>query len=749
MASLRDFTIRVSQHTYFLELKHLRFQILFFAGLVMMPLSCGLGWPTTFAALTDNLLFVEGWGQVVIILVLCLISSWTGMVMIFIVLDLGPRRLGVAITPRQATAQERRRDRWKRLTIFGLPILAPAIGMLASRTSSLYVLLGLVLAIPAGVVFLWINTAIYYMALPGDVEDNVDLLLPASTVPKWLRGKLAWKEWISPLVRILVKYKGLSVGYFDGKQILYAQHLVMTALAVSVAAIYAFVLVVGLFALKDHAWAPWMTAASYLELGWLLIGIVLAGLAFLFDGPITAMGLHFPTLILVVIAMFGNSYLGNFFPLVDPTAPAGALVEPEKVIDALFPAGDGKDTDRILTIVCASGGGIEASAWTARVLTSLDEEFHQSFANSIGLISSVSGGSVGAMFYLDHRFRNNNAALNNEDVVQEAEVPGLPAALWGLIGPDIFRSLTYSLPIRYSKIDRGWALEQVWSGAPASLNPKQPVIDEKFSNWRNSLLQGKLPAVVFNATNVDTGYPVLIGTTDIPKHIIVKDLEKPETATSESVIQIGDGNGQYGNADIAVATAARLSASFPYVTPVATGLCSDGRQCPWAPNPNKRCARTYLCDGGYYDNFGVWSAVNWLEKVLNDEQLAKRFKKIVILEIWSAPFDTPGKVSPVNQLIAPASAILNVRTASQLARNEAEIRLLQNEHPKLIDHIVFAVPKPGPLSWMLSDCQKKQIDIDWSTASADTTDAMKVMRTIFQSAPTPPAHPKLESCFGR
>ena len=215
------------------------------------------------------------------------------------------------------------------------------------------------------------------------------------------------------------------------------------------------------------------------------------------------------------------------------------------------------------------------------------------------------------------------------------------------------------------------------------------------------------------------------------------------------MIQIGDGEGQYRNADIAVATAARLSASFPYVTPVAAAVCSDGRRCPGAPDA-KTCSRTYLCDGGYYDNFGVWSAVNWLEAVLKDEQRRKRFKKIVILEIWSAPFDTPGKLPPVNQLIAPASAILNVRTASQLARNEAEIRLLQNEYPDLnIEEVTFAVPEPGPLSWMLSDCQKKQIDIDWNNPSADNTVAMKHMRDIFPSAPAPPAPPKLDSCFGR
>ena len=742
MASLRDNIVRVSQHTYFLELKHLRFQILFFAGLVLVPLACGIGWPTTFAAMTDNLLFVDGRVQVVIIFLLCLISSWAGMVMIFIVLDLGPKRFGVAIAPRQATAQERVRDRWKRLTIFGLPILAPAIGMLASRTNPLYVLLGLILAILAGVVFLWITTVLYYMALPVDVDDNVDLLLPISVVPKCLRGIVAWKEWISPLVRILVKWKGLSVGYFDAREILYAQHLVMTALALMVALFYAFVIVVGLFALRDNAWAPWMTAFSYLELGWLLIGIILAGLAFLFDGPITAMGLHVPTLVLVVIVIYGNSSLGNFYPLIEPTAPAGAPLSPGEVIDALFPPGNGKD--QVLTIVCASGGGIEASAWTASVLTSLDEEFPQSFANSIGLISSVSGGSVGAMYYLDHRYQPNTA-LDPEDVVQEAEVPGLAAALWGLIGPDTFRWLTYDLPIRYSKIDRGWALEQVWRAAPKSLNRNRQAIDEKFSDWRNALRRGKLPAVVFNATNVYTGYPVLIGTTEIPKHVAKPDQSAPSTDTSappENVIQIGDGEGQYGNADIAVATAARLSASFPYVTPVATAVCSDsrprdeckdGRQCPGAP-----CAKTYLCDGGYYDNFGVWSAVNWLEAVLNDEQRRKRFKKIVILEIWSAPFDTPGNLPPVNQLIAPASAILNVRTASQLARNEAEVELLQSEHHDLIEHLTFEVPEPPPLSWMLSDYQKKQIDKDWTNPK--NIEVLKQMRAIFPSAPASPAH---------
>ena len=52
-------------------------------------------------------------------------------------------------------------------------------------------------------------------------------------------------------------------------------------------------------------------------------------------------------------------------------------------------------------MVTAAGGGIQAAAWTAQVLTGLDEIYGKEFSDSIGVVSSVSGGSVGAMFFLD------------------------------------------------------------------------------------------------------------------------------------------------------------------------------------------------------------------------------------------------------------------------------------------------------------------------------------------------------------
>ena len=739
MALLRDFIKRVSEQVYFRELKHLRFQIIFFAGLVLLPLLCGFGRPATFAALAGNLLYVKGLGPVVWILLLSLISSWTGMVMVFIVLDLGPKRFDPPIPKQPGTDEDRIRGRWRRLFFFGSPALAPAIGMLISSpplgAALGLVAMGLALAIPVALLALWLATVIYYAVLPDGAPD-VNLLLPESTVPRRFCRSMVSRLLPERPKFIDIIRRPLFCGYFDDNGILYAQHLVMAVLNSLVAVIYLCVVVTGLFYLKKEAWSPDMPAFSYLEVGWLLVGTIVTGLAFFFDGPITVVGFHIPVLILVGLFIFFNSSLGNFYQLIESVPPTGAPLKADDAIDALFPSSNGKD--QILTIVCASGGGIQASAWAAQVLTGLDKHFGQAFTNSIGLISSVSGGSVGSMYYLDHRFRHNNTALQTDEVLKEAEVPSLAAALWGLVGPDTFRFLTYALPIRYSKIDRGWALEQVWRGAPRSIDPPDPAaspIDENFSNWRDALAKGKLPAVVFNATNVETGYPLLIGTTEVPKHV-----ETAGVSGHENVIQIGDGDGQYGYSDIAAATAARLSASFTYVSPVATAVCNDGRPCAVC-NDGRKCSQApcnsiYACDGGYYDNFGVWSAVNWLQEVLKTRR--DRFTKIVFLEIWAFPFDVLGNPEQVNQIFAPASAILNVRTASQLVRNETEIQLLQDQYPKLIEHVTFKVPAAGPLTWMLSDRQVDQIGIEWRKACKG--DAMKDLENMKIYQPASPAN---------
>ena len=96
-----------------------------------------------------------------------------------------------------------------------------------------------------------------------------------------------------------------------------------------------------------------------------------------------------------------------------------------------------------VVLVAASGGGIKAAAWTTRVLTGLEEANPRIFGDSVRLISAVSGGSVGAMYFVSE-YDANGAGLPSdvstlEEAVARSEASSLDDIAWGLVYPDFLR----------------------------------------------------------------------------------------------------------------------------------------------------------------------------------------------------------------------------------------------------------------------------------------------------------------------
>jgi hypothetical protein len=102
---------------------------------------------------------------------------------------------------------------------------------------------------------------------------------------------------------------------------------------------------------------------------------------------------------------------------------------------------------------------------------------------------------------------------------------------------------------------------------------------------RPEVAKGNKPAVVFNATIVETGERLLLATTDS------EPFRQPTNKTSPGW---RDFTRLYPETDIPVATAARLSATFPFVTPA-----------PRIRRGDVFADQYHLVDGGYYDNYGV------------------------------------------------------------------------------------------------------------------------------------------------
>jgi predicted acylesterase/phospholipase RssA len=364
-----------------------------------------------------------------------------------------------------------------------------------------------------------------------------------------------------------------------------------------------------------------------------------------------------------------------------------------------------------IILVATAGGGIQAAGWTARVLTGLQEQCSAqaktNFADSIAAISAVSGGAVGTLFFMNQYKTSTSPGFNPSpdelrNIVTEAETPALSDVAWAIAYLDPLRIFfPYFRNSDEDKLrDRGFVLEQTWRN--------QGEIYAYLSNWREGVTEGWRPAVIFNATIAETGQPFLLSTSDLDTGSVIPARQTLTVA--------------YPNSDLPVVTAARLAASFPFVSPASRPLTTKPEY--------------HLVDGGYYDNLGVDSLAAWLDQGLVDLPQGKR-PDILFIQIRSFPTDAfPGATSKgwFYQAYAPGDALMNVRSTAQLVRDREELELLKHkwdaEDHVRIEFATFEFQgQDAPLSWELTQPQKDEIEDEWRLTLTDHTKA-KDLETV-------------------
>jgi hypothetical protein len=318
-----------------------------------------------------------------------------------------------------------------------------------------------------------------------------------------------------------------------------------------------------------------------------------------------------------------------------------------------------------IIVVATAGGGIQAAAWTARVLTGLQHESeawqHGNFANSIALISSVSGGATGSLFFLDQYglgsgqpgFQLPDKDDNFTNLIKQASAPALDDVAWALVYRDLRGIIPqWNVSAEDELLDRGRMLELAWQ--------RRTHNSGNLSAWRDGVKEGWRPAVIFNATIAETGEPLLLAATDLNRQTSRSAnpaAAQPDRKTFYNL---------YPGADLPVVTAVRLAASFPYVAPAARAQTSRPEY--------------HVIDGGYYDNYGVASAVEWIDEAFAAFPNTADLPDVLVIQIRSFPNDPlplPRKRGWFFQAHAPITGLLSERTTAQLVRDRDDLRLLQ------------------------------------------------------------------------
>lgn len=651
--------------------------------------------------------------QAVPVTIAACIAAWSSMLCFWAIAREGPERIGAPIGMPSWFAARLHGLSWQPVfwSLFALSCLLPLRLLLAARKYSLqervdppqHFSLRFMAAIAVGYsvagglaavcLLLYRHPGWFLLQRAGDIAHAANRQT-AARFP-WLRGA-EHSSWLA--------------GYFDPHlHRLYAVHLLcLLALLLSLAVYF-------LFGALHYRWPKLFTytpALCYLLLLAIWSCWILCGLSFFFDALRIPVGLVL-ALYLWKLSGFHSDHTYRLVPRPPPAVPAA----PPGALAALTAGASGR-----VIVAATTGGGIQSSAWTAKAVAGLNalwsaahpEDPHR-FARALRAISSVSGGSVGAAF-VTAAYDDGGSLDRKKTLVERAMASSLAHVAAALAYGDFLRAMT---PFRWKFFPgRGTALENAFIA-------RTPGLQETLSSWWAAVGAGRRPANLFNATLCESGSRFLMGS----------------SALGEPVEGLSQFYADYPGYDLPVAAAARLSATFPFVTPASAPQSESGIIAG---------RRYHVVDGGYYDNYGMATLAEWVRQALQEQSApsyaGSKITGVLLLQLRGFP---PGAAAQpakartwLYQLWSPLQTLLSVRNCGQLANSNLDAELLAQACKSagvVLRSVLLQFPEISgppssypPLSWHMTERQKRAIGDAWALLEQSQRDEMDKVRVFLE-----------------
>lgn len=310
-----------------------------------------------------------------------------------------------------------------------------------------------------------------------------------------------------------------------------------------------------------------------------------------------------------------------------PSIQINELPQPRPLpYDVALSTGDGNNGQRRLIVVCASGGGIRAATWTAAILGQLDEI--EGFRAATRLVTGASGGMMGAASWVALLARRNEAPGNPAPRGSWHQL--MSAVAMDGLTPLVRKLVFHDIPLAFIDCDnlqdRAIALESAWC---ENLKAKLDIdLRISFDDLRRGEALGWWPSLILSPMLIEDGRRLIVSNLDVTdmNDNYVRWLSSKATGAqpttglaSRTAYQLWQICPQtWGH--FPLSTAARLSAAFPYV--------SSAVLLPTQP-------RRHVVDAGYYDNYGLELAGNWLRELLEQRKslLEKVISGILVIQI--------------------------------------------------------------------------------------------------------------------
>lgn len=381
------------------------------------------------------------------------------------------------------------------------------------------------------------------------------------------------------------------------------------------------------------------------------------------------------------------------------------LINPTEALEAWK---EKTDLERpTIVFLATSGGAYRATFWTSLILDKLNAETQlPAVVNNIRLVTGASGGMVAGAYLTAMRFLGNAKNITAQIEQDIAKAQGItfdpngdPSNKRRILQPRdsisnvIFALLRHDIPRiitqRRQKFDRGQELDKQWN-----------TLKVEFKDLEASERSGIAPSIIFSPTLVESGAPAFFSNLDLGEVRTDPSDKKDADITSVEVFKAF----MDARAKVTLATATRLNATFPYISPAIS--------LPTAPELRR------VVDAGYYDNYGITTLTAYLNEPVIKDWIEKNCAGAVIIEVSAFPSQKPRDKDRHKILAAigrafhfvssPLKGAMSARSSAQKFRNDTMIRETINHYNKGIfaEHLF--------MRRFTFENQSKDISLNWS-----------------------------------
>ena len=353
----------------------------------------------------------------------------------------------------------------------------------------------------------------------------------------------------------------------------------------------------------------------------------------------------------------------------------------------------------ILILLNASGGGLRSAVFTYELCKQLDSISSGAFSKHLFLVSGASGGMLGATYFQgvvgrrwkEDQERQERLNLGSENIAKD------------LLNPTMVQFALSDVFVRWRKVEVGgkkYRMDRGYSFDQKLLANSEEALSGLLYDRKEREKSADLPITLLSPTLVNDGRKLMICAS--PVSFLGSALDLPMKVEEIDGVEFGRMFKNHGAKDLPLITALRMSATFPYITPLV--------QLPSKPQLD-------IIDAGVRDNDGFEFSIRFLDKL--SPWIEANCSSVLILRFRGDRPEgvvvEPNNAGLFGQWLRPVDGVVksfsNLQTFNKV---ELKNRVMQcfPIKPLIKDYYLLTNADEVSLSWHLTEEEKRHIKME-------------------------------------